>query len=108
MVLLTGKSCTRAIYRCYLCVRKPVAVHVDTTYMVNTRSFFLLHLLSISKFYRRMKLARDDPEKNVAIPFRHVFGISLITYILPLDPVFENEDDVFKYRLGDDKFQSTM
>ena len=55
-----------------------------------------------------MKLARDDPEKNVAIPFRHVFGTSFITYILPLDPVFENEEEVFKYRLGDDKFQSTM
>jgi hypothetical protein len=55
-----------------------------------------------------MKITRDDPEKNIAIPFSHVFGSSYITYILPLDPVFENEEDVFKYRMGEEKYQSTL
>ena len=56
----------------------------------------------------RMKITRDDPEKNISIPFSHVFGSSYITYILPLDPVFEDEEEVFRYRIGEEKYQSTL
>jgi hypothetical protein len=55
-----------------------------------------------------MKMARDDPEKNIPVPFLHVFGSSLISYILPFDPVFTNEEEVFKYRLGEEKYQSAL
>ena len=48
----------------------------------------------------RMKLKDDDEVFNDSIPFQHVFGISWLSYVIPIDPVFENEDEVFRYRLG--------
>jgi hypothetical protein len=63
---------------------------------------------ALSKQFFRMKMARDDPEKNIPVPFLHVFGSSFISYILPFDPVFTNEEEVFKYRLGEEKYQSAL
>ena len=55
-----------------------------------------------------MKLSRDDPEKCHPVPFNHVFGSSCLSYILPLDPIFTNEEEVFFYRLGEEKYQSLL
>lgn len=53
-------------------------------------------------------MTRDDPEKNIAVPFSHVFGSNIISYFLPFDPVFTNEEEVYKYRLGEEKYQSAL
>ena len=54
----------------------------------------------------RMKLKKDDPEMGTPVPFTQVFGVSWPTYFLPLDPVWENEEEVFHYRLADELFSS--
>ena len=56
----------------------------------------------------RMKTTRDGPESGTPVPFHHVFGSWWPAYFLPLDPYFENEEEVFKYRLGDEKYQSLL
>ena len=56
----------------------------------------------------RMKTSRDGPENGTPVPFHHVFGSWWPAYFLPLDPYFENEEEVFKYRLGDEKYQSLL
>ena len=56
----------------------------------------------------RMKIGRDDPGKCSALPFKNVFGSSCLSYVLPLDPVFTNEEEVFSYRIGEEKYQSLL
>jgi hypothetical protein len=54
-----------------------------------------------------MKFKSTEPEpEGTPIPFTHVFGVYWPAYFLPLDPLFDNEEEVFQYRLGDDKYQS--
>jgi hypothetical protein len=53
-----------------------------------------------------MKLS--EPEKGIPVPFSHVFGSNWLSYFLPLDPVFDNEEDVFNYRLGEEKYHSLL
>jgi hypothetical protein len=55
-----------------------------------------------------MKGNRDVSDSAVAVPFSHVFGSSFVTYFLPLDPFFTNEEDVLFYRLGEEKYQSIL
>ena len=45
----------------------------------------------------RMKLKSDDPEEGTPVPFEHVFGSYILAWFLPLDPIFEDEDEVYKY-----------
>ena len=56
----------------------------------------------------RMKTTQHGPESGTPVPFHHVFGSWWPAYFLPLDPYFENEEEVFKYRLGDEKYQSLL
>ena len=56
----------------------------------------------------RMKVSRDGPESGTPVPFNHVFGDWWPAYFLPIDPYFANEEEVFKYRLGDEKYQSLL
>lgn len=69
---------------------------------------FILVLVYLFIFFYRMKLGRDDPGKCSAIPFRNVFGSSFLSYFLPIDPVFTNEEEVFSYRIGEEKYQSFL
>ena len=49
----------------------------------------------------RMKLKDYDvPPVGQSISFQHVFGSRWISYVLPLDPVFDNEEEVLHYRVG--------
>ena len=49
---------------------------------------------------------KKPDEVGTPVPFTHVFGVSLVTYFLPLDPVWENEEEVFNYRIADELFSS--
>jgi hypothetical protein len=53
----------------------------------------------------RMKSSREGPESGTPVPFQDVFGSWWLAYFLPLDPYFDNEEEVFKYKLGDEKYQ---
>ena len=39
-------------------------------------------------------------ERRNSIPFKYVFGIYWLAYFLPIDPVFENEEEVLQYRIS--------
>ena len=55
-----------------------------------------------------MKASRADSDKSHAVPFNHVFGSNCISYLLPIDPSFTNEEEVLFYRLGEEKYQSLL
>jgi hypothetical protein len=55
-----------------------------------------------------MKGNRDALDSATPVPFSHVFGSSYLSYFLPLDPVFTNEEEVFFYRLGEEKYRSIL
>jgi hypothetical protein len=48
-----------------------------------------------------MKLKEDEPLEGQPVPFTHVFGVWWPAYFIPLDPVFDDEETVFHYRLED-------
>lgn len=49
----------------------------------------------------RMKIKdSDEIPPCQSISFHHVFGSQWISFLLPLDPVFDNEEEVFHYRVG--------
>jgi len=48
----------------------------------------------------RMKMKEVDVVTNAKpIPYSHVFGIFGWRWVLPLAPVYENPEDVFRYKL---------
>lgn len=47
----------------------------------------------------RMQLRRGQPNSEAPIPLRHVFGDSPIRYLLPLEPVFKDPEEVLHYRI---------
>ncbi len=50
-------------------------------------------------FIHRLKLNRDQFEKRDPIPFSHVFGDNWWFALLPVDPYFRDQDEVFRYRI---------
>eukprot|EP01042_Synura_sphagnicola_P004370 gene4370-5539_t len=50
----------------------------------------------------RMKQKRGLDRYIRPVPFNYVFGDDPLRYLLPLPPVFQDEDLVLGYRLGDD------
>lgn len=42
--------------------------------------------------------------EGTPVPFNHVFGDWTLAYFLPLDPVFEDEEAVFSYTIGDSDY----
>lgn len=49
----------------------------------------------------RMKLKKNEPEDGIPVPFEHVFGAFGLSYFLPFDPVFADEEAVYHYCIKD-------
>eukprot|EP01038_Epipyxis_sp_PR26KG_P005165 gene5166-7190_t len=56
----------------------------------------------------RMKIKADTVLSNVRpIPISHVFGKQWYFHWLPINPVFDNNEEVLQYRLGADRYSPT-
>lgn len=74
--------------------------------IIFTTSMILNQAYGLSVGAGTIDRMKKPDEVGTPVPFTHVFGVSLVTYFLPLDPVWENEEEVFNYRIADELFSS--
>lgn len=53
-----------------------------------------------------MKMSPNVVYESHPVPFRHVFGTSYLSYIFPIDPVFDplDQDEIFQYQIKSEPF----